>query len=69
MMSGLALFRVTNRATIEASLGHDMAEPAELERQIETFTSMVLAWLATPELLDVSFERAEIEELSERDAG
>ena len=30
---------------------------------------MVLAWLATPELLDVSFERAEIEELSERDAG
>ncbi len=69
MMSGLALFRVTNRATIEASLGHDMAEPAELEWQIETFTSMVLAWLATPELLDVSFERAEIEELSERDAG
>ena len=69
MMSGLALFRVTNRATIEASLGQDMAEPAELERQIETFTSMVLAWLATPELLDVSFERAEIEELSERDAG
>lgn len=71
MMSGLALFRITNRATIEANFGHDMAEPAELSHQIETFTSMVLAWLATPELVKVSHAGALGASLDdpERDAG
>ena len=72
MMSGLALFRITNRASIDANFGHDMADPAELEHQIETFTSMVLAWLATPELVDVSFDVSfdeSADDLSERDAG
>lgn len=49
MMSSLALFRITNQPTIEANFGHDMADRAELRHQIDTLTSMVLTWLATPE--------------------
>ncbi|MEI2775958.1 MAG: TetR/AcrR family transcriptional regulator [Tetrasphaera sp.] len=47
-MSALALYPVTNVATIEATFGVDIGSAARREQSIETVTDMVLAWLRTP---------------------
>ncbi|MFT4297399.1 MAG: TetR/AcrR family transcriptional regulator [Micropruina sp.] len=47
-MSAVALFRVTNAPTIEATFGERMTTPESLDRAIATMTSMIRTWLATP---------------------
>ncbi|HEX2705034.1 MAG TPA: hypothetical protein VHM65_04690, partial [Candidatus Lustribacter sp.] len=52
MMSALALFRITNAPTIEATFGVRMNTPEYRARQIELLTSMVTTWLTTPDASD-----------------
>lgn len=47
-MSAVALFRVTNRPTIEATFGVRMDTKESLTTAIDDLTEMVCAWLATP---------------------
>lgn len=47
-MTALALYRVTNVGTIEATFGVDIATDEQRERAIVSLTEMVLAWLRTP---------------------
>lgn len=49
LMSGLAVFRITNAPTVEASFAVDIRSPEHLEALIRTVQSMVLAWLHTPQ--------------------
>lgn len=49
MMSALALFRITNAPTIEATFGVRMNAPEHKARQIELLTSMMTTWLTTPD--------------------
>lgn len=46
-MTALALYRVTNVATIQATFGVDISAPDQLEAAITSVTDMVLAWLQT----------------------
>ena len=49
MMSGLAVFRITNAPTVEASFAIDIRTREHLDELIATVQSMMLAWLRTPE--------------------
>ncbi len=48
-MSAIALFRVTNRPTIEATFGVRMDTEESLNTAIDDLTGMVCAWLSTPD--------------------
>ena len=48
-ITALALFRVANAATVEATFGVDMTAPEAMDRSVAMVTSMVGAWLATPD--------------------
>lgn len=47
IMSGLALFRITNQASIHATFGRDLRDESERERYVQTVTAMILTWLGT----------------------
>lgn len=47
-MSAVALFRITNAPTIEATFGVRMDTPESLDATVAMLTEMVCAWLATP---------------------
>ncbi|WP_157087180.1 TetR family transcriptional regulator [Piscicoccus intestinalis] len=49
MMSGLAVFRITNAPTVEASFDIDIRTREHLDELVATVQSMMLAWLRTPE--------------------
>ena len=48
----MALFRITNAPTIEATFGLRMGTHEHKERQIALVTEMVLTWLTTPDSRD-----------------
>jgi len=48
LMTSVALFRITNAATIAATFGVDMRAPAYKQRVVDLLTDMILTWLATP---------------------
>ncbi|MFT4218185.1 MAG: TetR/AcrR family transcriptional regulator [Micropruina sp.] len=48
-MSAVALFRVTNAPTIQATFGVRMDTPGSLDAAIADLTAMVCAWLRTPD--------------------
>lgn len=52
MMTSMALFRITNAPTIEATFGLRMGTREHKERQIALVTEMVLTWLTTPDSRD-----------------
>ncbi|HOI04166.1 MAG TPA: hypothetical protein PLJ48_08455, partial [Dermatophilaceae bacterium] len=52
MMTSMALFRITNAPTIEATFGLRMGTHEHKERQIALVTEMVLTWLTTPDSRD-----------------
>ncbi len=47
-MSAVALFRITNAPTIEATFGVRMDTPESLAATVADLTEMVYAWLAAP---------------------
>lgn len=49
MMSGLAVFRITNAPTVEASFAVDIRSREHLEALIVSLQSMIFAWLSTPQ--------------------
>ncbi len=48
-MTALALFRVTNAPTVEATFGVRMDTPESLDRAVQGITSMICTWLCTPD--------------------
>ena len=48
-MTALALFQITNAATVEATFAVQLRSPESIERVTQLLTSMVLTWLTTPE--------------------
>lgn len=47
-MSAMALFQVTNAATIEATFGIDLLDPATVDNSAADLAAMMTAWLRTP---------------------
>lgn len=48
-MSAIALFRITNAPTIEATFGVRMNTPESLDAAVAALTEMVTTWLSAPE--------------------
>jgi hypothetical protein len=48
MMVGLALYRITNSATVEATFGLSMDSPEFKEHQVRLLIEMLVGWLRTP---------------------
>ena len=48
-MSAIALFRITNAPTIEATFGVRIDTPEALDAAIAMLTEMVCTWLSTPD--------------------
>ena len=52
-ITALALFQVSNAATIEATFGVQLRSPEQLDRTVAMVSSMVTTWLRTPDTAEL----------------